>query len=67
MALLVTKNDFVEVVCKFKGHIVNKSDVQYIREHPDETRLAVCKRCNFQVLIKMDPDDDDYYLISDAD
>ena len=67
MALLVTKNDFVEVVCKFKSHIVNKKDVQYIQEHPDETHLTVCKRCNFQISIKMDPDDDNYYLISDVD
>ena len=65
MSVLVSKNDFLELVCKFKGHIVPETDLEKLKEHPDDELESTCKRCSFEILIKMDPDDHNYYLVSD--
>ena len=65
MPLLVSKNDVVEVVCKFKGHIVPSTDVQKLKNHLEDEVQTTCERCNFSILIAIDPDDPNYYLVSD--
>ena len=67
MALLVTKNDLVEVVCKFKGHIIPSKDVQELKENTKKELQSICERCNFSIMIKIDPEDDSYYLVSDSE
>ena len=65
MALLVSKNDIVEVFCKFKGHIVPSTDIQQLKSNPNDEVTSTCERCNFSILIRADPDDPNYYLVSD--
>ena len=80
MTSLISKNDVMEVVCKFKGHIVPKEDIDELKanivpkEDIDELKashneevVTTCKRCNFTIKIHTDPDDEEhYYLVSDV-
>ena len=63
---LISKNDFIELICKFKNHIVSQVDIDQLNEHPDKVIFSVCKRCKFGITIKKDPDED-YCLVSDYD
>lgn len=67
MQVFGTKNDYKEFVCKFKGHRVADRDLESLQARPEETHSATCERCNFGITIRMDPDDDDYCLVSDRD
>lgn len=65
--LLVGKNDFVEFVCKIRGHVVPEEDARALRSRPDEALEAACKRCNFPILLEADPEDKNAYWVSDTD
>ena len=65
MALLVSKNDVVEVVCKFKSHIVPSTDIQQLKDNPESEFSSTCERCSFSIMIRIDPEDPNYYLVSD--
>ncbi len=65
MSLLVRKNDIMELVCKFKGHMVPNENLQELQKSQDENIRCICERCNFEIVIKIDPEDPKYYLISD--
>ena len=67
MTFLISKNDVVEVICKFKGHIVPKKDIDKLKANHNEEVQTTCKRCNFTIKIHTDPDDEEhYYLVSDV-
>lgn len=65
MSLLVGRNDIMELICKFKSHIVPQLHLTELKNNPDTEIDCICKRCNFKIKIKMDPDHANYYLISD--
>lgn len=65
--LLVSKSDFAEFVCKFKGHTVPDDAIRRLKANPHGTHEAACDRCSFQISIRMDPDDQSYCLVSDCD
>ena len=67
MPLLINKNDVIEVICKFKGHIVPENEVKRLQRNPEEELECFCERCGFSIIIRMDPDDHDYYFISDGE
>ena len=64
--LIPTKYDFIEVVCKFKNHELDRSLLDVIHDENDLDKIYIleCKRCRFEVSVRLD-EDKDYYLVSD--
>ena len=67
MPIFATKNDFVEFVCKFKGHVIGDEAIRHLLADPEEVHTTACQRCKFQVIIEMDPEDQDCCLVSDTE
>lgn len=65
--ILISKNDFIEFICKVKHHIVLQADIDKLDEYPDKMIFSVCKRCGFGITIETDPDDKDYCIVSECD
>ncbi len=55
-----------EVTCKFMGHVVPSEDIKRLKPRDEEIVSGTCKRCNFEITIRRDPEDDDHYLVSDV-
>lgn len=67
MSLLISKYDFIELVCKFKGHVVSEKIIKQFTENPNEVIIGTCQRCKFGFKLEIDPNDKDRCIISDYD
>lgn len=67
IGLSVIVGDFKPFLCKFRGHVVAKDEVAKMRQNGGANINARCERCGNVIEARIDPDDSDYYLVSDID
>ena len=52
-------------VCRWRGHVVPKRVVDGLAAHGPEGVTAACLRCDMPAWVRVCPEDDSYYLVSD--
>lgn len=51
--------------CMFRGHLIREAVLAGIGVDGRGEIETKCGRCGFKLLLYVDPDDDDYYLVED--
>ena len=66
MSLLTSlKHDCVALThCKIKGHVISKDVIHDLEKEKDWIETE-CKRCHYPVFVRVDPENPDYYLVSE--
>ena len=67
MSLLISKNDVKELACKFKGHYASENEIEKITSTPTMELETSCQRCNFGIKVKLDPEDPNYYIVTEIE
>ena len=64
---IFSKEDLVFLTrCKIKGHVVKKSVLDGIRgKENDKWTETACEKCNYPVYVCTDPEDANFYIISE--
>ena len=60
MSTLISKNDFKEFICKFKGHVAREKDIQLLQKNGE----SFDARCEFGINLRKDSEDG-YYIITE--
>ena len=63
MSVLI--NDVKELACKFKGHYASSEDIDKITSNPERKLRTSCKRCRSNIMIKLDKENIDYYIVDE--
>ena len=63
MSVLI--NDVKELACKFKGHYASSEDIDKITSNSEQELRTSCKRCSFNIVIKLDKENSDYYIVDE--
>lgn len=64
-SFIYEKGDWSIFICGMRGHVVEQSSIDYVNKQKERIICStVCKKCNTPVYIRVDPLDDDYYLVS---
>jgi hypothetical protein len=65
MKPLVNKKSVMEFECKFKGHIADEEDEKELLSNPKFPIETVCERCGAYIRIEADPNDTEYYFVTE--
>lgn len=65
MTILVSKKDLKEFECKFKGHFADQEDIEELIKNPKFPTETVCERCGTEIKIEIDPEDNNYYIVTE--
>lgn len=61
----ISINLFKNFKCKIVGHDITDEDVRITMDKPYVVNKTSCQRCKFPVSLTADPEDRDYYLLTD--
>lgn len=60
------RNDLIYFThCRFKGHTVKREIVEQVKRDPNIEIETECEKCGWPVIVWQDPEDPDYYFVSE--